>query len=141
MGALQRTWQTYCDKVTDMASNEKFDTIEEYKEHKRQKHEEMLQKQRVPYSIKRRMAEFRIRDFIKECDRRGLNYHVSVGGLDSIVLASLIRAMGYKDIPFISASSLEDKSIQEVHKELGCIVVNPLKPKVKVLQEEGFPVL
>lgn len=141
MDALQRTWQTYCDKVTDMASNEKFDTIEEYKEHKRQKHEEMLQKQRVPYSIKRRMAEFRIRDFIKECDRRGLNYHVSVGGLDSIVLASLIRAMGYKDIPFISASSLEDKSIQEVHKELGCIVVNPLKPKVKVLQEEGFPVL
>ena len=123
-----------------MASNEKFDTIEEYKEHKRQKHEEMLQKQMVPYSIKVMMAKDRIRGFIKECDRRGLNYHVSVGGLDSIVLASLIRDMGY-DIPFVSASSLEDKSIQEVHRELGCIVVNPLKPKVKVLQDEGFPVL
>lgn len=123
-----------------MASNEKFDTIEEYKEHKRQKHEEMLSKQMVPYRIKIYMAKDRIRSFIKECNNRGLNYHVSVGGLDSIVLAHLIRDMGY-DIPFVSASSLEDKSIQEVHREMGCILVNPLKPKVKVLQEEGFPVL
>lgn len=117
-----------------------IDSIEEYKEHKRQMHEKMLQKQRVPYSIKRRMSETRIREFIKECNRRSLNCHVSVGGLDSIVLAKLIENMGY-DVPRVSASTLEDKSIQAVHKEMGCIVVKPLKSKVSILQQEGFPVL
>lgn len=117
-----------------------FETVEEYKAYKMQKHNEMLQKQNVPYSVKVRMSENRIRSFIEECDSRGLNYHVSVGGLDSIVLATLIEKMGY-DVPRVSASSLEDKSIQEVHKEMGCIVVNPLKSKVKILQEDGFPVL
>lgn len=117
-----------------------FDSIEEYKAHKMQKHEEMLAKQRVPYSIKVEMSKSRIRDFIKECERRDLNYHVSVGGLDSIVLAKLIESMGY-DVPRVSASTLEDKSIQAVHKEMGCIIVKPLKNKVNILQEEGFPVL
>ena len=120
--------------VTDLADKEA------YKEHKRRKHEEMLSKQRVPYSIKKAMSRDRIREFIKECDRRGLNYHVSVGGLDSIVLAKYIEYLGY-DIPRVSASTLEDKSIQEVHKEMGVIVVKPLKSKVNILQEEGFPVL
>lgn len=120
-----------------------FDDVESYKEHKRRKHEEMLQKQYVPYSIKVRMAEDRIKTFINECDSRGYNYHVSVGGLDSIVLGHLIRKMGYSEdrVPFVSASTLEDKSIQAVHKEMGCIVVKPLKSKVTILQEEGFPVL
>ena len=122
---------------------EQFDSAEEYKQHKLQKHNEMLMKQNVPYSIKVRMAKDRIRAFIEECDRRGLNYHVSVGGLDSIVLGHLIRSMGYNEemVPFVSASTLEDKSIQEVHKEMGCICVLPLKSKVKILQDEGFPVL
>ena len=114
------------------AEKKELNSLEEYKEHKRQKHEEMLMKQRVPYNIKVMMAKDRIRDFIKECDRRGLNYHVSVGGLDSIVLAHLIKSMGY-DIPFVSASTLEDKTIQAVHKEMGCIVVLPLKNKTKIL--------
>lgn len=120
-----------------------FASIEEYKKHKQQKHQEMLMKQNVPYSIKVRMAQDRIRAFIEECDRRDLNYHVSVGGLDSIVLGHLIRSMGYdeKRVPFVSASTLEDKSIQQVHKEMGCIVVKPLKSKVNILQDEGFPVL
>lgn len=120
-----------------------FASVEEYKRHKQEKHREMLMKQNVPYSIKVAMAKDRIRSFMEECDRRGLNYHVSVGGLDSIVLGALIRSMGYgaETVPFVSASLLEDKSIQEVHKELGCIVVKPLKSKVKILQDEGFPVL
>jgi 3'-phosphoadenosine 5'-phosphosulfate sulfotransferase (PAPS reductase)/FAD synthetase len=117
-----------------------FESLEEYKAHKKEMHERMLSKQRLPYKYKRPMAETRIRDFIEECGRRGLNYHVSVGGLDSIVLAHLIESMGY-DVPRVSASSLEDKSIQAVHKEMGCIVVKPIKPKVSILQEEGFPVL
>ena len=120
-----------------------YETLQEYKAHKMQKHEEMLMKQRVPYSIKRRMSEDRIRDFYNEAKRRGYNCHVSTGGLDSITLGYLVREMGYgpDEIPFVSASTLEDKSIQQVHKEMGCIVVRPLRPKVQVLQEFGFPVL
>lgn len=117
-----------------------FKSIEEYKKHKMQKHAEMVAKQQVPYATKVKMSEERIKGFIEECKRRGLNYHVSVGGLDSIVLAALIERMGY-DVPRVSASTLEDKSIQAVHEEMGCIVVNPLKSKVNILQEEGFPVL
>lgn len=100
---------------------QEFDSIEEYKKHKQEKHREMLMKQNVPYRIKVRMAQDRIRTFIEECDRRGLNYHVSMGGLDSIVLGALIRSMGYGEdlVPFVSASTLEDKSIQAVHKEMG----------------------
>lgn len=122
---------------------ESFDSIEEYKKHKQEKHQEMLMKQCVPYSIKVRMSETRIRSFIEECERRSLNCHVSVGGLDSIVLGHLIRKMGYDadKVPFVSASTLEDISIQKVHKEMNCIVVKPLKNKVDILQQEGFPVL
>ena len=120
-----------------------IDDLEAYKKHKAEKHQEMLMKQNVPYSIKRRMSEDRIREFIREARSRGLNTHVSVGGLDSIVLGHLIREMGYgeDEVPFVSASSLEDVSIQRVHKEMGCICVKPLKSKVSILQEEGFPVL
>lgn len=126
-----------------MSGEKKLDSKEDYKKYKLQLHESMLQKQRVPYSIKKRMSEDRIREFYKEAQSRGLNCHVSVGGLDSIVLGHLIRKMGYTEdeIPFVSASTLEDVSIQKVHKEMGCIVVKPLKSKVKILQEEGFPVL
>ena len=119
------------------------DNFEDFKRHKQEKHQEMLMKQNVPYKVKRRMSEDRIRDFIQEAKSRGVNTHVSVGGLDSIVLGHLIREMGYgeDEVPFISASSLEDASIQKVHKEMGCICVKPLKSKVNILQEEGFPVL
>ena len=40
----------------------------------------------LPYEVKVRRAELRAREFIQELDRRGMNAHVSVGGLDSIVL-------------------------------------------------------
>ena len=125
------------EKSIDLGSKES------YKAYKAELHNAMLQKQNVPYKIKVSMSKDRIRDFIKEADRRGLNCHVSVGGLDSIVLGHLIRSMGYdaERVPFVSASSLEDISIQRVHKEMGCITVNPIKPKVQILQEEGFPVL
>lgn len=121
----------------------KFETKEDYKEWKAQKHREMLSKQQVPYSIKRKMSEWRIREFYEEATARGYNVHVSVGGLDSIVLCYLIRQMGYteEDIKFVSASVLEDASIQRVHRELGVICVKPLKSKVRVIQEFGFPVL
>ena len=94
-----------------------------------------------------RYAADRARAFVKECDKRGLNYHVSVGGLDSITLLLFLRSIGI-DCPAISASHLEDGSIQRIHKQLGVEQVKPLKKpdgtfwtKAQVLQEFGFPVL
>lgn len=100
----------------------------------------MLALQSLPYEIKVRKAKQRIREFIQGCDNLGYNTHVSVGGLDSITLLCLIRSMNI-DIPAVSVSLLEDKSIVQVHKQLGVIMLRPLKNKHEILQEEGFPVI
>ncbi len=104
-------------------------------------------KQRLPYEMKVEHAKIRAREFVSECDKRDLNYHVSVGGLDSITLLLFLRSIGI-DCPAISASTLEDASIQRIHKQLGVECVKPIKDKngrpytqIRVLQEFGFPVL
>ena len=113
---------------------------------------DFMVKEKQPYDFKIKYAEIRAREFVQECDRRGLNYHVSVGGLDSITLFLFLKSIGI-DAPGISVSFLEDKSIQEVHKTLG---IERLKSSVKyvdengvehrwtkqeIIQEFGFPVL
>lgn len=104
-------------------------------------------KQRLPYEMKVEHAKIRAREFVQECDKRDLNYHISVGGLDSITLLLFLRSIGI-DCPAISASTLEDASIQRIHKRLGVECVKPIKDKngrpytqIRVLQEFGFPVL
>lgn len=109
-------------------------------------------KEKQPYDFKVKYATIRAREFARECDQRGLNYHVSVGGLDSITLFCFLKSIGI-DAPGISVSYLEDKSIQKIHKELG---IERLKSAVKyvddsgkehgwtkpqIIQEFGFPVL
>lgn len=109
-------------------------------------------KEQMPYSFKVKYARNRAQEFVRECDKRNLNCHVSVGGLDSIVLLLFLRSIGI-NVPAISVSSLEDASIQRVHKTLG---VESLRPAVryidedgkehrwtkpKIIQEFGFPVL
>lgn len=113
----------------------------------KRKMSEFLQKQALPYSAKVLYAKNRVRDFIRECDKHDMGYHVSVGGLDSITLLMLIRSM-HIDIPAISVSSLEDSSIQKIHKELGVESLPPAKrddgrrwTKAAIIQEFGFPVL
>lgn len=56
------------------------------REHSREKMASFVAKQKLPYNIKVQYAERRAKEFVEECERRGLNYHVSVGGLDSITL-------------------------------------------------------
>ena len=97
-------------------------------------------KQQLPYECKVQYAELRAREFENECAARDLNTHVSVGGLDSITLLLFLRGIGI-DPPAISASSLEDKSIQKIHKMLGVETVKPLKSKVEILKEYGYPIL
>ena len=99
------------------------------------------------YDFKVRYAKGRAKAFVKGCKKRGLNYHVSVGGLDSITLLLFLRSIGI-DCPAISASHLEDESIQRVHEQLGVVQLKSVKrpdgtpwTKAQVLQEFGFPVL
>lgn len=70
------------------------------------------------------------------------NVHISVGGLDSITLLLFLRKyFPDVDIPAISRSSLEDKSIQKIHRELGVISIPGSKSKVGIIREYGFPVI
>lgn len=73
-------------------------------------------KMRMPYDFKVKYAAIRAREFVSECEKRELNYHVSVGGLDSITLFLFLKSI-HIDAPGISASFLEDRSIQRVHDE------------------------
>lgn len=104
-------------------------------------------KMKMDYEFKVKYATIRAREFAAECDRRGLNYHVSVGGLDSITLLLFLRSI-HINAPAISVSFLEDISIQRIHRQLGVECLKPLKredgtywTKPKVIQEFGFPVL
>lgn len=115
-------------------------TTEEWKAEKKKKRAQFTAMQNLPYEVKIKRAEQRAHEFIAELDQRGLNAHVSVGGLDSIVLYLWLKSIGI-DVPSVSVSSLEDSSIRRVHKALGIISIAPGKSKVAVLNEVGFPVI
>lgn len=115
-----------------------------------------IENQSLPYMQKKYHAVGRVGDFLRDCERNGYNSHVSVGGLDSIILFMLINyapeteiyRQHFGKVPGISASYLEDKSIQLVHKALGIESVKPIKRadgktynKALVIQDFGFPVL
>lgn len=93
-------------------------------------------KMQMPYDFKIKYATIRAREFAAECDKRDLNYHVSVGGLDSITLLLFLRSI-HIDAPGISVSYLEDVSIQRIHRQLG---VECLKPLVRDTKEDGTPI-
>lgn len=95
----------------------------------------------MPYGAKVSLARTRIWEWYDECKRNGKTCAVSVGGLDSITLLALVRDELGDDIDGISVSVLEDKSIQRVHKEMNVIPISPLKSKVEILKEYGFPVV
>lgn len=113
---------------------------------------DFMAKEKMPYDFKRRYAVIRAREFAAECDRRGLNYHVSIGGLDSIVLFLFLHSIGIY-APGVSVSYLEDRSIQRVHTALGVEKLQSAVREVRedgtkirwakpqIIQEFGFPVL
>lgn len=96
-------------------------------------------KQQMDYAFKVKYARIRAWEFYNHPDVAG-NCYVAVGGLDSITLLLFLRSIGI-DVPAVSVSSLEDKSIQSVHKQLGVQPLKPLKSKVEVLREYGWPVI
>lgn len=101
--------------------------------------QEFLQKMSLPYEAKIAHAQIKAREFY---DRLGGEVFCSVGGLDSITLLTFLRKFVAKDIPGVSVSVLEDKSNQLVHHTFDNFVfLKPLKSKVQVIREHGFPVI
>lgn len=94
----------------------------------------------MPYGSKVALAELRVKEWARECEKNDKNYCVSVGGLDSITLLLFVRRILGNDVIGASVSSLEDKSIQEVHKKLGVVPIKPLKSMSQILNEYGFPI-
>ena len=95
--------------------------------------------QQRDYDFKVAHAEETAYKFLEHPQINGMAY-VAVGGLDSITLLCFLRSIGI-DLPAVSVSVLEDKSIQRVHKELGVTALKPLRSKVNVIKELGWPVL
>lgn len=109
--------------------------------------EQFKMMQRLDYEGKLSHVHNLIRDFKDQCFYRDLNYHVSVGGLDSITLYMFLRK-NFTNAPAISRSALEDVSVRRVHQSLGIIPIGPArdengKPwsKPRIIQEFGFPVI
>ena len=94
-------------------------------------------KQQQSYEFKVRYAKMRAMEFVKMCEEHDMNYHVSVGGLDSITLFVFLHSIGIR-APGISTSYLEDKSNQRVHKALGIVSISPCK-RADVPQELCTP--
>lgn len=115
--------------------------MKETEEEKQERLAKNAQYMAMPYEAKVCLARNRIWEWYDECRKNGKDYAVSVGGLDSITLLHLVRDELGEDTKGISVSVLEDKSIQEVHKQLGVVAIKPLKSKVQILQEYGFPVI
>lgn len=85
---------------------------------------EFRQRQSLPYEAKLIHAEKVANEFYNRVE----NCHISVGGLDSITLLLFLRAVGI-NVPAISVSALEDKSIQSIHKKLGSSDLIPVNQK------------
>jgi len=115
-------------------------TTEEWRAEKRRKKAEMAQRQSLPYDAKIKRATALAHEFHDEMEKRGFTSHVSVGGLDSIVLTVFLQSIGV-DVPAVSVSCLEDRSNQIVHKALGVTRLHPCKSKRTVINELGFPVI
>lgn len=118
----------------------------ESEQENKKKVQDFQAKMKQGYEFKKAYAARRAWEFYNHPEVAGQCY-VAVGGLDSITLYLFLRSIGI-DVPAVSVSMLEDRSIQRVHKAIG---VKSLKPvnnphgrpytKVEVIREFGFPVL
>lgn len=95
--------------------------------------------QGLPYRIKIQYAIDKAKEFFDELDGK---VYCSVGGLDSITLLIFLRKYVNANIPGATISLLEDRSIRKVHKQFDNMVfLKPLKRKVQVIREFGYPII
>lgn len=111
----------------------------EQMEEKQSKAQRFMELQKLPYENKIVYAISKACEFY---DRLNGKVFCSVGGLDSITLLLFLRKYVDPDIPGVTVSSLEDKSIQQVHRQLDNMVfLRPYKSKVRVIREHGYPII
>jgi 3'-phosphoadenosine 5'-phosphosulfate sulfotransferase (PAPS reductase)/FAD synthetase len=83
-----------------------------------------------------------MREFYEHCEGK---VFASLGGLDSATLTLMLWKHIDRDIPAVTVHSLEEKSVQKMHeqlKEMGNVIyLTPLKSKVQVIREYGYPIL
>lgn len=114
--------------------------------------------QKWDYKHKVQHAKEMAEAFYCWAQENGKNVHVSVGGLDSITLHYFLEHIGIP-APVVSSSTLEGLGVQKVHKQIAAEMeeeykdwvgygvkpmfynIKPLKSKVQVLQEFGWPVI
>lgn len=125
---------------TSLDDNAPEDVQRAWKRAKQVKKAAFTELQELDYWMKLERQQGIAQSFEFECRKLGKNVHVSVGGLDSIVLYIWLISLGIK-APGITVSNLEDKGNQRVHKALGLEMVKSYKSKIQVLQECGFPVI
>jgi hypothetical protein len=102
---------------------------------------EFMQKQSLPYKAKITHAEVKAYEFRDWAEQHGYNICVSIGGFGSLILYYFLKALGIDVVP-VSVSTLEDKSIQKIHRQIpGMVFIKPYKSKVEVIREYGFPVI
>ena len=118
----------FVEPVLEKKTPEELKEYQEWKEKKKEAKARFTAMQNLPYRVKIKRAELRAIEFIEEMDKRGCNAHVSVGGLDSITLLIFLRHIGI-NVPAISVSNVEDKSIQRIHKQLGVENIKSYKTK------------
>lgn len=101
--------------------------------------QEFMKMQAWDYEDKILFAQDRALSFFNHMNKQ---VFVSVGGLDSITLALFLWKYVSPDIPAVSVSVLEDKSVQAVHHQLpNMTFLKPIKSKVQVIKEFGYPVI
>ena len=132
--------QEQFDFLEDIEIDKPDVEFQKWKEQKREAKSRMIAMQCQPYEVKKERSKLRAIEFLQEMEKRDKTAHVSVGGLDSITLHVFLKSIGI-DVPAISVSSLEDASIQKVHKALGVTILHSYKTKTQVLNEVGFPVI
>ena len=103
--------------------------------------QDLRQMQALPLSIKIRMTERRIRDWVNEFGEDGVYVSFS-GGKDSTVLLDIVRNVcGFKDVPAVFVDTgLEYPEIRDFVKTFDNVVW--LKPKMtfkQVIETYGYP--
>jgi 3'-phosphoadenosine 5'-phosphosulfate sulfotransferase (PAPS reductase)/FAD synthetase len=104
--------------------------------------EEFIKMQKLPYEEKAQHALNRAREFYEHCEG---NVFASLGGIDSATLTLMLWKHIDRDIPAVTVHSLEEKSVQSMHdklRDIGPVIyLTPLKSKVEVIREYGYPIL
>lgn len=98
-----------------------------------------MELQGLPYRVKKDWAICKAQEFYEHFEGK---VFCSVGGLDSLVLITLLRKYVSPDIIGVSVSSLEDQSIQKIHKAMpNMVLLRPYKNMAQVIREHGYPVI